>query len=236
VSVKLYRVFRVINDELIPDWPAGSTQGPVSPGGVIGPLTRLPAAEPPTTPPWRFLIRLGNGSPLDMTFEPFMTAAEHRASLEAAINAAELGAFRWRYSSREPDPHDVGEHRRIWFFHDSIYLADTLVLPQDVDEAMLQVKALHYQRGQALRRLREQVANFEAAENYVARGVARRPLPDDVKLLVWARDGGACVRCGGRSDLHFDHIIPLAKGGSDAAENIQILCEHCNLAKGASIT
>ena len=36
-------------------------------------------------------------------------------------------------------------------------------------------------------------------------------------------------------DLHFDHIIPHALGGSNEPENIQILCVDCNLSKGARI-
>jgi hypothetical protein len=121
--------------------------------------------------------------------------------------------------------------RRIWLFRDAIYLADVPPQPSEIDETVLQIKSLHYQRDDTLRRLREQVANFEAVENYLARGTVRRPLPDDVKLLVWTRDGGACVKCGSRMNLQFDHVIPLALGGSDSAENLQILCQVCNLQK-----
>jgi len=64
---------------------------------------------------------------------------------------------------------------------------------------------------------------------------ARIPIPDDVKLFIWRRDGGRCVRCGSQADLEFDHIIPLAMGGSNSARNLQILCATCNRAKGASL-
>jgi len=65
--------------------------------------------------------------------------------------------------------------------------------------------------------------------------VRRQSIPDEVKMLVWQRDGGRCVKCGSREDLEFDHIIPLSKGGSNTARNIQLLCAKCNRSKGANI-
>ena len=59
-----------------------------------------------------------------------------------------------------------------------------------------------------------------------------RLIPTSVKLAVWKRDRGRCVKCGSQDNLHFDHIIPYSKGGSSlVAENIQILCARHNIAK-----
>jgi 5-methylcytosine-specific restriction protein A len=33
--------------------------------------------------------------------------------------------------------------------------------------------------------------------------------------------------------IHADHIIPIAKGGKDSIENIQITHANCNLKKGS---
>ena len=63
----------------------------------------------------------------------------------------------------------------------------------------------------------------------------RLPIPDDVRVLVWRRDGGTCVTCGVQERLEFDHIIPVEKGGSSTARNIQLLCEKCNRQNGATI-
>jgi hypothetical protein len=61
---------------------------------------------------------------------------------------------------------------------------------------------------------------------------SNRIIPTTVKLEVWKRDKGKCVRCGRRDNLHFDHILPYSKGGSSlVAENIQLLCARHNLAK-----
>ena len=59
-----------------------------------------------------------------------------------------------------------------------------------------------------------------------------RLIPTSVKLAVWKRDKGKCVKCGSSDNLHFDHIIPYSRGGSSlVAENIQLLCARYNLAK-----
>jgi len=59
-----------------------------------------------------------------------------------------------------------------------------------------------------------------------------RVIPSSVKVEVWKRDKGCCVKCGSKQNLHFDHVIPYSQGGSSKnAENIQILCSSHNLAK-----
>ena len=59
-----------------------------------------------------------------------------------------------------------------------------------------------------------------------------RVIPSSVKLEVWKRDGGRCVKCASNENLHFDHVIPYSQGGSSKdARNIQILCARHNLAK-----
>lgn len=64
----------------------------------------------------------------------------------------------------------------------------------------------------------------------------QRLIPTPVKLAVWQRDKGRCVQCGASDELHFDHIIPYAKGGTSlTADNIQLLCARCNLSKGARL-
>jgi hypothetical protein len=64
---------------------------------------------------------------------------------------------------------------------------------------------------------------------------ARRSIPQDVKIAVSARDGGRCRQCGSTVQLHFDHVIPISRGGANTVANIQLLCGACNRAKGAKL-
>ena len=59
----------------------------------------------------------------------------------------------------------------------------------------------------------------------------RESIPKSVKAMIYRRDGGACIQCGSKEHLHFDHIIPVSKGGASSAENLQLLCRACNLTK-----
>lgn len=44
-----------------------------------------------------------------------------------------------------------------------------------------------------------------------------------------------CERCGGTDKLAVDHILPIAKGGTDCIPNKQTLCVHCNSKKNDTI-
>jgi hypothetical protein len=64
----------------------------------------------------------------------------------------------------------------------------------------------------------------------------RRIIPTSIKLAVWKRDEGRCVRCGATDELHFDHDLPWSKGGTSLTEeNVQLLCRRHNLEKSAKI-
>jgi 5-methylcytosine-specific restriction endonuclease McrA len=52
---------------------------------------------------------------------------------------------------------------------------------------------------------------------------------------VYARDDYRCQYCGGHfssSELTFDHVIPVARGGHKGWDNIVTCCVKCNRKKG----
>ncbi|MBI5963572.1 MAG: HNH endonuclease [Chloroflexi bacterium] len=63
----------------------------------------------------------------------------------------------------------------------------------------------------------------------------RSRIPENIRIEVWRRDGGKCARCGSREKLEYDHIVPISKGGSNTARNIELLCEKCNRSKSNNV-
>ncbi|MBZ2166988.1 HNH endonuclease [Methanobacterium spitsbergense] len=62
----------------------------------------------------------------------------------------------------------------------------------------------------------------------------RDPIPPAIRHEVFKRDNYRCLECGKtnkETTLHLDHIRPVTQGGSDELDNLQTLCETCNIAK-----
>ena len=107
----------------------------------------------------------------------------------------------------------------------------------------------------ALRRLQLCIPNRRLKaterERYVERVLGYKPTPDLLEFLedsvrgarlpaesilaLEKRQNGRCALCGAllirRVSPHVDHIRPVARGGSSELENLQLLCETCNLGK-----
>lgn len=110
-------------------------------------------------------------------------------------------------------------YRGAWFIYDNNLMSPDIKMI--LDEAF-----------QKLDRRRD-IAQLDTTQE--EHQTKRKPLPDDVQIFVWNRDSGRCVNCGSQENLEFDHIIPVSKGGSNTARNVQLLCESCNREKGNRI-
>lgn len=77
--------------------------------------------------------------------------------------------------------------------------------------------------------------DLERVKEYPPEKPSPRYIPPEVRINVWNRNGRKCKRCGAEEDLEFDHIIPVAKGGSNTENNIELLCKSCNRKKSDRI-
>lgn len=66
----------------------------------------------------------------------------------------------------------------------------------------------------------------------------RKPIKPSLRFQVLKRDGYRCQMCGvtakDGATLEIDHITPVSKGGSNDADNLQVLCRDCNAGKSDS--
>ena len=112
---------------------------------------------------------------------------------------------------------------------------DNLGFGHEVAQSYVEaVKALILARKYQNKRKVERAKAIVSQDIYI-QSDDRQPIPDDVKMFVWQRDKGRCVKCGSNQNLEYDHIIPVSMGGSNTARNLQILCEFCNRSKGGNL-
>lgn len=68
----------------------------------------------------------------------------------------------------------------------------------------------------------------------------RSKLTAGLRYDIFRRDNFRCQICGRSAQdegviLHVDHIIPISKGGKTEWDNLQTLCQDCNLGKSNKI-
>lgn len=74
-------------------------------------------------------------------------------------------------------------------------------------------------------RLMEMIQNCETI------AVSGRSITPDLRWATWERDNFTCSRCGARTMLTIDHIVPVSKGGLTVLSNLRTLCSVCNSKK-----
>lgn len=98
--------------------------------------------------------------------------------------------------------------------------------PQDIANVIYRIRNPKYWE-------RHYATHQVASQNGRAQlfGYEGRLDPDDWKRLC-EEYGNACASCGREGELVIDHVLPLAKGGTNTIDNIQPLCPACNRQKG----
>ena len=113
--------------------------------------------------------------------------------------------------------------QRWWWYLDRFWWANVELTATDVERMVLESD---------LNRKRQSDAIAEA--RLVLLGDTRVSLLQEhvseaVRIAVWRRDRGRCVDCGSGKSVIFDHIVPIAAGGSDTALNVELRCHSCRV-------
>jgi len=170
------------------------------------------------------IVYEGHDIPKSVKFpEPKVIDQPERTSSGKLTQNGEFHKAAQDFKSGERPPERVNVYEKIkqgiWSYNGVFHLVDSFQESSD---------------GRSVFKFRLVAVEGEEDDNAPTKihSKARRIIPTKVKLEVWKRDGGKCVRCGAADDLHFDHLIPYSKGGSsNTPENIQLLCAKHNLEK-----
>jgi len=194
----------------------------------------------------RVARRMGTRSP---TMRDYDSAGRYRAqtmarrfgSWSAALQAARLHVVRhwrvpeqvllanlgsvWRKLGRQPTWRELSSRDGLSRYAGSTY------------------KARFGSWHKALRAFQRHVAHRRRPPGVGQPAPASTPRgPRDVgwrlRAKVLIRDNCLCRMCGASPakdpavTLHVDHVVPWSKGGRTVIENLQTLCERCNIGKG----
>jgi len=76
----------------------------------------------------------------------------------------------------------------------------------------------------------------EAHREFQKNKTTRSSISPSLRFDILCRDNRRCRICGATADdgvrLEIDHIVPVAKGGTDDMSNLWTLCFECNRGKG----
>ncbi len=166
---------------------------------------------------------------LDLGFA--YSADECKPFLDAVSGAAPARVWLPLWKRREGGRFKSSVFYTVLIFDQWLWaLSDAETLLESEDHRYVLLEAIDKER----RRLERLKTKFTGSEDADQLG-SREPIPEHVRIFVWRRDQGRCVKCGSQERLEYDHIIPVSKGGSSTERNIQLLCESCNRSKGARL-
>jgi 5-methylcytosine-specific restriction endonuclease McrA len=122
--------------------------------------------------------------------------------------------------------------QRLWFFSNFLlYVNRQCRSEKDYEHIKLKVEEHVLERGDEYQKLINKIDRLRQISSNRLQ-INRKQIPDHVLAFVLQRDLNKCVICGDDSNLQFDHILPVSKGGNNEPQNLRILCQQCNQSRG----
>lgn len=126
----------------------------------------------------------------------------------------------------------TGIVQRLWFFSNFLlYVNRQCRSEKDYEHIKLKVEEHVLERGDEYQKLVNKIDRLRQISSNRLQ-INRKQVSDHVLAFVLQRDLNKCVLCGDDSNLQFDHILPVSKGGNNEPENLRILCQRCNQSRG----
>lgn len=135
---------------------------------------------------------------------------------------------------------EVGQHELVWGIPDLqrywlyegnlLWASRRCTSKDDYHYIKLKVEEFILERNEEYLKLKNKVERLN--QLVILKTTKRTQIPNDVLAFVLKRDREQCVECGALSDLQFDHLLPVSRGGNNEPDNLRILCKSCNLSRG----
>jgi len=147
---------------------------------------------------------------------------------EACLSRIQNEPLKLSKVKKEEDSDELLFYRNLWVFKGFLYEVNGHYTDEEI--RLLILEDFDKER----RRFEKLKLKFDET-NAGELSYERPRIPESVRVEVWRRDDGKCARCGSREKLEYDHIVPISKGGSNTARNIELLCEKCNRGKSNNV-
>lgn len=162
IGPEVHRIFSLIDGHFLAE-PTLPRRVSHLTGKAIGVLTGLPVSGT-DGPDFRVEVVIVSGSEsstIPMVLERFLSAYEYSISRDMPLSFHELAVNQTRTVPNDPDA-SLPDLSWLWLYRDALYAVERAPKPSEIEILLLRIKALHFQKEQALSHFREQVADLEA--------------------------------------------------------------------------
>ena len=128
-------------------------------------------------------------------------------------------------------PYKEPSHFRVYIFfciNSGLLLfqdtpVSTIILNDLIENNIVKFDGFAHHQGE--KSIRYRFTNYKYPSKF------NRSIPKDLRNTILSKHDYRCAYCSSERNLHIDHIYPWSKGGFTCEENLQVLCQKCNLSK-----
>jgi len=147
-----------------------------------------------------------------------------RMRLWRASHSAQINEWRrTRYAAHEPLRDRIKARARRWYVADPSRATTTMQRNKRWRESHPEAARLS-----DVRQARRRDARIRCTSRIEEIDYERIKVRDRMRCHI-------CLDTVRPADLHFDHVFPLARGGTHTEDNIAVAHARCNLSKGAKV-